>query len=303
VCGTVGSAHDRGGRGTVGVVVLSHRAPAQVARLVSRLCDGRDTVVAVHHDPRAEPLRLRTSSEVALVPDPVPCPWGRPGIIVAIRKSLEWLRANVPELSWALVISGQDYPIRTMASIEAELAEAPCDAFVRHLRADGDPANDVHRWQAVTRERYLYRRRLPGSARSVRLPWPRRHPFGDGFRLYVGEQWVNLSARAVGKLLDSPLNNPLLRYLRRSPNPDEAWIGTVTLNGEPELTVINDRRRYIRWPGGERGHPAVLGPGDLPALRQSNAFFARKVDLTAWPECCDILDDLARGRESGARSR
>jgi hypothetical protein len=276
-------------------VVLSHRAPAQVARLVSRLQDGRDTLVAVHHDPQGEPLGLRASSSVVLVPDPVPCPWGRPGINAAIRNSLEWLRTNVPDLSWALVISGQDYPIRAMESIEAELASARCDAFMRNVRVDGDPADDVHHWQATARRRYLYQRRLPGSARSVPLPWPRRHPFHDGFRLYAGEQWVNLSARAVHKVLDSPLNGAVLHYLRRSPSSDEAWLQTVALNGEPELTVINDRRRYVRWPGGT-AHPVVLGPTDLPALRESNAFFARKVDLATWPEAYDVLDELAQAR-------
>src|SRR5260370_6489952 len=118
------------GRGTVAVLVLSHRAPAQVARLVSRLQTGRDTMVAIHHDPRGEPLELRASSTVALVPDPVPCPWGRPDISIAIPRSLEWLRTNVPELSWVLLISGQDYPIRAMESIEDELAVAACDGFV-----------------------------------------------------------------------------------------------------------------------------------------------------------------------------
>jgi hypothetical protein len=233
---------------------------------------------------------------VALVPDPVPCPWGRPGINTAIRNSLEWLRTNIPELSWVLVISGQDYPIRTMESIETELAGAGCDAFLRHFRVDGAPADDIHHWQPITRQRYLYRRRLPGSARSVWLPWPRRHPFGDGFRLYAGEQWVNLSARAVNKILDSPFNSAVLSYLRRSPNPDEAWVATAALNGAPELVVVNERRRYVRWPGGT-AHPALIGPADLPKLRDSDAFFARKVDLTAWPQACDVLDDLAEARD------
>jgi hypothetical protein len=280
-------------RGTVAVLMLSHRGPAQVSRLVSRLQTGRDVMVAIHHDPRGEPLGLRSSSAVALVPDPVPCPWGRPGINIAIRKSLEWLRANVPDLSWVLVISGQDYPIRAMDSIEAELASASCDGFVRHFRVDSEPADDVHPWQAAVRQRYIYKRRLPGTARSVRLPWPRRHPFRDGLRLYAGEQWVNLSARAVHKILDSPLNDPVLTFLRRSVSADEAWLTTVALNGEPELTVVNDRRRYVRWPGGT-AHPAVLGPDDLPALRDSDAFFARKVDPAAWPQVYDELDQLAQ---------
>jgi hypothetical protein len=279
------------------VVVLSHRGPDQIARLVSRLQDGRDTLVAIHHDPQGEPLRLRPSGSVALIPDPVPCPWGRLARTEAIRRSLQWLRANVPTLSWALVISGQDYPIRTMASIEAELAAARCDAFIRHFRLDGDPADDVHPWQTATRQRYLYRRRLPGSARSIRLPWPRRHPFGDGFGLYAGEQWIDLSVRAVDKMLDSPLRDPLLRYLRRAPLPDEAAVVTLALSGQPELRVVNDRRRYIRWPGGGAWHPAALGSEDIPAMRTSSAFFARKVNLGTWPEAYEVLDALAEDRE------
>jgi hypothetical protein len=283
------------GRGTVAVLVLSHRAPAQVARLVSRLQTGRDTMVAIHHDPRGEPLELRPSSTVALVPDPVPCPWGRPGINIAIPRSLEWLRTNVPELSWVLLISGQDYPIRAMESIEDELAVAACDGFVRHFRVDGDPANDVHPWQAAVRRRYFYERRLPGTARSVPLPWPRRHPFHAGVQLYAGEQWVNLSVRAVHKVLESPLSDRVQKFLRRSVSADEAWLTTMLLNGEPELTLVNDRRRYVRWPGGT-AHPAVLGPGDLPALRASDAFFARKVDPVAWPQVYDELNQIGHTR-------
>jgi hypothetical protein len=86
-------------------------------------------------------------------------------------------------------------------------------------------------------------------------------------------------------------------FLRRSPSADEAWLTTVLLNGDPELEVVNDRRRYVRWPGGTP-HPAVLGPDDLPALRESNAFFARKVDPAAWPQACDLLDELAWSRAS-----
>jgi hypothetical protein len=282
-------------RGPIAVIVLSHRYPVQVARLVARITCSGDTVAAVHHDPSGEPLRLPGSDRVALIPDPVPCQWGRLSLVMAVRRSLQWVRANVPELSWALIISGQDYPIRGMGSIEAELGAARADAFIRHFRVDGDAADDVHPWQATTRQRYLYRRRLPWSARSVPLPWPRRHHCRDGVHLYAGDMWVNLSAGAVDKVLDSPLNGPLVRYLRWAPVPDETWAATVAVNGSPELAVVNDSRRYIRWQQGAR-HPAALEQADLAALRASGAFFARKLDLLRWPLAYDQLDDLARDR-------
>jgi hypothetical protein len=40
----------------------------------------------------------------------------------------------------------------------------------------------------------------------------------------------------------------------------------------------------------------VLGPEDLPALQESNAFFARKIDLDAWPQAFEALDALAQAR-------
>ena len=95
------------------------------------------------------------------------------------------------------------------------------------------------------------------------------------------------------------MNDAVLRFLRRSPSADEAWLTTVALNGEPELVVVNDRRRYVRWPGGSH-HPAVLGPADLPALGESNAFFVRKIDPAAWPEAYDALDALGAARAGAA---
>src|SRR5262249_60761853 len=62
--------------------------------------------------------------------------------------------------------------------------------------------------------------------------------------------------------------------------------------GASDLVVVNDRKRYIRWPGGT-AHPAVLGPADVPALRASTGFFARKLDPAAWPEAYDVLHELA----------
>jgi len=282
-------------RGTVAFLLLTHRGQEQVAKLAARLETGRDTMVAVHHDPKGEPMRLPSS--VAMIPDPVPCPWGRLSRAIAIRKSLAWMRANIPTLSWVLITSGQDYPIRSIASIEDELATASCDAFLRHFKLDDDPASDLHPWQTRTRQRYIYRRRVPWSAKSVPLPWPRRNTLGPGVSLYSGSHWANFSLAAVNKIVESPLNDPLLHYLRRAPMADEAWTATMVLNGEPRLDVVNDRRRYMRWPPNSP-HPTVIGPGDLPALRASTDFFARKMDLVKWPEAFDVLDELAESREN-----
>ena len=208
----------------------------------------------------------------------------------------------MPDLSWFLLVSGQDYPCRSMRSIEAELAASPYDAYLRWMRADGDPRDDVHPWQARTRDRYLHRLRVPFTSRHV--PFPRRPPFRDGTGLYVGDMWPNLGARAVEHLLaQGALRSRVEPYLSRCTCPDEALLPTLLLNGPPgrdapDLKVANDRKRYIRWVEGE-AHPHLLEPHDVPLLTASGDFFARKVDSERTPAVLDLLDAQAR-REGGA---
>jgi Core-2/I-Branching enzyme len=203
--------------------------------------------------------------------------------------------ANVPEFSWALLVSGQDYPIRPIVQIEDELAASSRDAYLRYFEVTPHPSADTDPWQAVTRRRYLRKRRLPWSHRSVTMPFARRHPYRDGVGLYVGDMWFNLSAGTVHAMLADPLAGRLLRYLRYAPIPDETFICSMALNLRPPPGVARDSKRYIRWGEGAM-HPDVLTPADLPELRTSDAFFARKLDATLHPQMPDLLDALADGR-------
>jgi hypothetical protein len=279
--------------GPVAVVVLSHRGPAQVRRLVDRVAAGTRSVAVIHHDPSGEPLDLPPSSSLAVIPDPVACRWGRLSLVQAQWKALHWVRDNIPDFSWVLLVSGQDYPIRSMSWIEDELQASPHDAYLRHFPVGSDPAGDVIPWQALTRRRYLRKRRLPFGHRSVPLPVERRHPFRGDVGLYVGDMWFNLSAHAVHAMLDAePLADRLMKYLRFAPIPDEAFISSMALNVRPGLDVAADSRRFIRW-GEQQAHPELITAAHLDALRESDAFFARKIDMDLHPEVPGLLDDLA----------
>ena len=143
--------------GTVAVVVMSHCHPKQVQRLIEAVSRGQDTFVAVHHDPSGDPLRGRLPSNALRVPAPVRCSWGRWSVVEGLLRSLTFVRDNIPDLTWTLVVSGLDYPIRGMRSIERELASSPADAYLRYFRV-GDPSDDVHPWQQTCRRRYFERR-------------------------------------------------------------------------------------------------------------------------------------------------
>lgn len=275
------------------VGVLSHKDPPQVQRLVRRLLEGRDTVVVSHHDPRGPELDLPIDDRVMVVGDAAPADWGRMGVVDAQLRTLDFAHRRVPDLGWFLLVSGQDYPCRSMRQVEAALRATDRDAFVRHFRADGDPADDVHHWQATTRRRYLRRRRLPGTHRSV--PFPRRHPFRGATNLYVGDLWVNLGHRAVERVMHQRQSRrDLVDYLATCSVPDEAVLPTLLLNHADGLVVEAEDRRFLQWTSGSP-HPDTLGVEHVQAISASTDFFARKFDPGA--EALDRLDRLARGDE------
>jgi hypothetical protein len=279
--------------GPVVVVMLTHRDPPQVQRLVDRVCQGDDVAVVVHHDPRGPELALRPSAQVHRVAEPVAASWGRIGLARAVLTALTTARTAVPELSWALVVSGQDYPSRPMTSIEQELRGTEQDAFLRWFPV-GDPADDVIPWQARCRSRYLHSRRLPGSVHHV--PAPRRHPFRGGLGLYVADMWPNLSAAALDHVLVQRRRRPEVeRYLATCQVPDEALVPTLLLNDRGDLRVSDDGRRFIRWTPGAP-HPETLTVEDEGAIRAGDSFFARKVDIERSAELMDRLDQQATTR-------
>jgi hypothetical protein len=277
--------------GPVVVLVLSHRDPPLVHRLVRRLTAGSNTTVVIHHDPTGPPLQLPRSDAVLQMPNPQHGAWGRLGFPLAVLNGLQFAVTRVPDLSWLLVISGQDYPTRPIRAIEAELSTSTVDASLRHFRVDRSGEHDVHPWQQVTRRRYLHKIRVPLTPRSV--PFPRRHLFGQDLALYVGDVWVNLSSAAVHHILEQQERLPSLeRYLNWCACPDEALLPTLLLNNAEHLRVEGDRWRYIRWTK-TQPHPAFLEPSDVDKAVGGTELFARKVDTERTPDVLDMFDRLA----------
>lgn len=284
--------------GTVVVAVMSHRDPPLLRRLVDRILEGERTVALVHHDPRAQPHGLVENERVRLVREPQPCNWGRMDQAETVLRCAAEAVRTFPEMRWLVVVSGQDYPAQSVRTTERELLASDADAFVRHLEVTAAPPADEIPWQAACRRRYLRRRRLPGSRRSV--PFPRRHPFGEERRLYIGDTWVNLSTPAVHHVLEQfDRLGQVRRYFDSCSNPDEALLPTLLLNDADDLRIVNDRKRFIRWSPGA-AHPEVLTEDDAPQLLASGAYFGRKVELPSSRALLDRLDAAAVSDQPGA---
>jgi hypothetical protein len=274
----------------VAYLILSYTHPELVERLVARLHGG---LVVVQHDDRATSL-----GEVdALRIPPVPIEWGHGSQLAAVLRALRWVRERA-EFDWLVLLSGQDYPVRPIATIEAELAAAPFDAFIRHapvapLRLRRGAVDEFAR-------RYAYRWRPARSARLARLDplvqvrtlpsgtyagFPARPPLP----VFHGSDWFSLSRRAVDVVLAAP--DAVVDHFLHTIIPTEAFVHTVLANAS--LRLANDHRRYAVFDPPASPSPRVFGLEDVDEVLASGADFARKF---ADVRVLDAIDRVVDGR-------
>jgi Core-2/I-Branching enzyme len=250
----------------VAYVILSYRSPDVLARLVRTLRAGSpEATIAVHHDGRRCPAPELPGAQ--LIAPAWPVEWGHGSQLAAVLRCLRWTLAR-SDFAWLVLLSGQDYPVRPVPAIEADLARADADAFVEALPVEplrlrrgavGEFARRYHyRWSrvppalaaALARADPLVQvRRLPSGAYAG-LPAPQRG-------VHHGSDWFTLSRRAAEAVAAAPGER---RF---------------------DLRLVADNRRYAPFarPGDPR--PRVLGFADLDAALASGADFARKFEDVA----------------------
>lgn len=302
---------------TVAYCIAAHTRPSQCRRLICRLLDDDPAcLVLLHYDQRSARLDL---SEVAtprlhIIPERA-VNWGSPELVDLF---VEMLRiALSADCSYAVMLSGQDYPLRDVSDLEAELSSYDVWASTRPLFADDGSCNwtegrrrYAYQWWHTDEPGWLLRfadrcaGKVPGahvSAESVpplpylvhfrqygQLWWGARSR-GPGVPVHTGSQWMSLSARAMDAICSAPQG--VMRFFHRVPISDEACFHTILKNTKG-LTFAPDNARYIRW-GQHLANPDVLTTDDLDVMIASGAQFARKFDELVDLSVLDHLDLLS----------
>ncbi|MBU1691275.1 MAG: hypothetical protein KJ958_12300 [Gammaproteobacteria bacterium] len=303
--------------------ITSHKNPEQVQRLCAALRKGSPlSEIVVHHDPIAEPLDAEIISllRIHLIPQPISVRWGDFSLTEAILISMQWIEKNL-EYDWLIYISGQDYPVRPLIRIEADLAATEFDAFVYAFLYD-DPAHwpsgegfKRYYFQYFNLPRFPYYYRLPPSMKSafeffrqrlnatsfLRLfPAYRNRPpkigircwsvpFHEDFPCWGGYNWMTLRRICVKHIIVTCQNNPrLLNHYRHTLVAEESIFQTILYNSK-RFVIENNCRRYIYWdPKIEHAaSPATIKINVIDRALSSRADFARKFDFD---EDIDVFD-------------
>jgi Core-2/I-Branching enzyme len=278
-------------------VILAHKRPAQVERLIERLRPHRvllhvDSGVDGDDAPAFAAVAERTGA--TLLPRHRSA-WASWGIVAAM---LEGLRAALRHTDWShvTVLSGQDYPLLPSADIDRFLGQHAGTSFMARWPL---PSRLWGRDGGMHRLRFRHR---PLRGRRVFLPLPRRLP--RDVRPYGGSMYACLTRAAAGEVLRFAAARPdVVRFYRRAWIPDEMFVPTAVMNGPAGASVANESLSFIRWSDAGGRHPDVLRSDDIDALAAAAAgpsdvgghgrrkLFARKLDEQVDGRLLDLIDE------------
>lgn len=304
----------------VAYFVQSHRSPRQVERLLGALRRGSpDALLVVGHCPAGEPLNAAVLDALGVLhfTHRQRCHRGYWSLLEPYFDAVELLSRQLGDYQWLVYLSGQDYPIRPLAELEAVLAATDYDGYLTYRPVDARSPDGRRRQGRV---RYLYRYfELPGWEAVLRFVRP-LNKLQNGFNVhltygprlgirarfpgaaagqapFVGSQWTTLRRRCAEQLLATARSrDQVVAHFERTVCPDEAFAQTVLIN-DGSFRLFNDNLRFVDFQGDRNGHPRTLTRADCPALVAGNYYFARKFDLDVDATALDWLDaHLAGGR-------
>jgi core-2/I-Branching enzyme len=262
------------------IVILAHHLPGQLERLIDRVT-GPEDYVWLHIDARSD-LADVDRPDVTMLPR-LPCTWGSLGLVRAALSGLEAVAADPRPFSHVSLLSGQDYPIKPRAALDAHLAEHPDTGWLEWIDLPGPGPGD----QLARVDRWFWH---VSGTRSISLPnrftpfLPHRRP-PLGMPIHKGSALFTLSRAQATYVVDFAREQPrFVRFFERAYIADEYVFQTILVNSRHRDDIVPENLHAIAWGSGH--HPATLTTADVPWLHASDCFFARKFDDDA------VLDQI-----------
>lgn len=283
---------------SVGFVMLAHAAlhrAAQVARVIS----DEGCPLVIHVDRRVGEKAYRAFAKkiadlphVTLAPRIV-CDWGTWSLVAASRDGAEALLKAHTDLSHICLISGACLPIKPLSELKAYLADHQETDFIESVTIGDVP------WTkgGLSEERFTLtfpfawkrQRRLFDIWVEMQRLVRRKRRMPTGLKPHMGSQWWSLTRSTLERILNDPDRSVLDRYFRRVWIPDESYFQSlVRLYG----TEVESRSLTLSK-FDFQGKPHMFYDDHLQLLRQSPAFFARKI----WPGANRLYRAFLDGRK------
>ncbi|AFZ60489.1 hypothetical protein H6G54_15035 [Anabaena cylindrica FACHB-243] len=289
---------------SIGFILLTHRKPQQIHRLIAHLNKMFNYPrIVCHHDFSKSDLSVDTiSKNVSFVRPHLQTQWGDFSIVEATVQAIKLMYESANSPDWFILLSGSDYPIKTAKEILGNLTSSKYDAHIHHeqiiYKVYQQNVKMSLIWQILAYQRYcsyeLFSVPLIKNLK-IRLEHPLLTkpflPFSEELRCFAGGQWFSANQRAAEYIINfHSQKTALASHYRHRMFADESYFQTILANA-PHLNLKNDDYRYVDW-STQGAHPKIMVMEDLPNLLTSSCHFARKFDLDVDSNILEQLDTI-----------
>ena len=301
-------------------IVLAHKNPFQIKKLITALNNSK-TWFYVHVDKKVDitPFnkRLKEIPNLTMVPDELReiCNWGGIGILNATLAILQMI-TNSNKKGYAVLLSGQDYPIKSNTYIYNYFKKHEGNNFINYFPL---PSSN---WSHGGLNRLTHYKIDLSYKRAdfILIPsiWSRefftlmsikkllkllfnkkgkhlskillKKNIPKNIKFYGGDTWWAITTKTCQMVLAYLNSHPEILKLMKSSNlSDEIIFQTIILDLYKENAhQIKNSVTYANWSGKDEPSPNELCLDDLPKIKSlsPNILFARKFDIE---KCSDIL--------------
>ncbi len=303
-------------------LILSHKNPQQVCRLINRLDDGNSQFF-VHVDLKSnlEEFEILNSLEnTKIIPEREKCIWGDFSIV---RATLHLLENSIAHGSkgFTILLSGQDYPIKSNQFINSFLANHIDFNFIEAIPIEekwrkkmvrdkvehyhfihSDRKSDSNSYapfqHSSPKEKarnifHLIKGRMSVKTFRKLLTLPKRKPFFK--QQFAGSQWWAFNEMTTKIIYDfiKKEYTELEKYYRYTSAPDEIFFQSIIINlAENSKEIkIKPSQTYVNWERKNVALPVIFNDKDLQELSQVDQLWARKFDVDYDEKILDLIDN------------
>lgn len=269
---------------SLGFVMMAHTALDRAAAVARNLAE-HGCPVAIHVDRRAPDAAFYhlveqvSGNRLIHIAPRVTCDWGTWSLVEASRSTARLLMDVAPQVRHIYLISGACLPIRPVDELKEYLDSHPTTDFIESVTISEVP------WTAggLSEERFTLsfpfpwkrRRRLFDAWVDIQRRTGLRRSIPEGLEPHMGSQWWCLTRETLERIERDPRRGEFDRYFRRVWIPDESYYATLARRHSRAI----ESRSLTLSKFDFQGKPHLFYDDHLSLLRQSTAFFARKI----WP--------------------
>lgn len=292
-------------------IILAHKNPAQVQRLILQLQSSKSEVDFYIHidkkvDMHAFKVLLKDIQNIYWLTRR-DSKWGSFELVQVVLDAFSAQQKMAKSYSHTILLSGQDYPIKPIHKLESFLENHLDKSFIEYqplpvvkLKYEGwDRFQKWHFYWRNHKITYPLYDKTYGIldkviALIIGLFFSKKRTFNPAFTLFYGSQWWMLNQNAVEYIQQFLKENRwFVKFFKYVWISDEHFFQTILLNHskkEFKENILNKNYRYIDWSKPGVRLPVDLTMEDFEKIQNSDCFFARKFDIQMNVDIMNVID-------------